>query len=78
MTLDLWCLQAVGPGHSTEVLSPEEVAEEVKEKPVMLRSNQDDYYGSLSDTCHNRDVCMDSLKVNTGCFCISLTHTYKD
>lgn len=49
------------------------VAEEVKAKPVMLRSSQDDYYGSLSDTCEDRNVHMDSLKVNTGCFFTTLS-----
>lgn len=49
------------------------VAEEVKVKPVKLRSSQDDYYGSLSDTCEDRNVLMDSLKVNTGCFFIILS-----
>lgn len=49
------------------------VAEEVKVRPVILRGSQDDYYGSLSDTCEDRNVLMDSLKVNTGCFFIILS-----
>lgn len=52
------------------------VAEEVKAKPVMLRSSQDDYYGSLSDTCEDRIVRRDGLKVNNGSFCIVLTFSY--
>lgn len=70
INLDLWCLQAGDPGQSPEVVLPEEVAEEVKDKPVMLRSNKEDYYGSLSEGSENNDVCMDSLKVNAWCFCI--------
>lgn len=58
-------------GHSVEVVLP--VEEEVKVKPtVLLRCSQDDYYGSLSNTCRNTQ--MDSLKVNTGSLDTRITH----
>lgn len=54
-------MQAGCVGHCVEVVLP--VEEEVKVKPtVLLRCSQDDYYGSLSNTCRNTQ--MDSLKVN--------------